>query len=102
VVADRQHPTVQLGLLGACLGALALAVGAATGRRTLALGSAPGVAVLAYLANGIFQQVQGLAWTREASPWRWSLGGEPLKHGLQAGDSLLLLAVTVVLVAAGT
>jgi len=60
------------------------------------------VAVLAYLANGVFPQVQGLVWTREASPWRWYLGGEPLKHGLQAGDSLLLLVVTVVLVAAGT
>lgn len=29
-------------------------------------------------------------------------GGEPLKNGLQTGDALLLLAVTVVLVAAGS
>jgi hypothetical protein len=65
-------------------------------------GVSAGVPAVAYLASSVFPQVQGLAWTREASPWRWYLGGEPLKHGLQAGDSLWLLVVTVVLVAAGT
>jgi ABC-2 type transport system permease protein len=60
------------------------------------------VAVLAYLANSVFPQLQGLEWTRDLSPWHWYLGGEPLKNGLQAGDALLLLAVTTVLVAAGT
>jgi ABC-2 type transport system permease protein len=94
--------TTQLALFGACIGALALAVGAATGRRALALGAAAGVAVVTYLANGVFSQVEGLAWTRDLSPWHWYLGGKPLEHGLQAGGSLLLLGATVVLVAAGT
>ena len=94
--------TVQLALFGACLGALAFAVGAATGRKALALGASAGAAVLAYLANGVFPQVEGLAWTRDLSPWHWYLGGEPLKNGLQSGDALLLLAVTAVLVTAGT
>jgi ABC-2 type transport system permease protein len=58
--------------------------------------------VIAYLANGVFPQVEGLEWTRDLSPWHWYLGGEPLKHGLQVGGSLLLLAVTVGPVAAGT
>jgi ABC-2 type transport system permease protein len=100
--AELAAATTQLTLFGACLGALALAVGAATGRKALALGASAGVAVLAYLANGVFPQVQGLEWTREVSPWHWYLGGEPLKHGLQAGDALLLLVMTLVLVAAGT
>jgi ABC-2 type transport system permease protein len=100
--AEFGAATTQLALFGACLGALAFAVGAATGRRALALGVSAGVAVLAYLANGVFPQVAGLEWTREVSPWHWYLGGEPLTNGLQAGDSLLLLAVTLVLVAAGT
>ena len=94
--------TVQLALFGACLGALAFAVGAATGRKALALGASAGAAVLAYLANGVFPQVEGLAWTRDLSPWHWYLGGEPLKNGLQSGDALLLLAVTAVLITAGT
>lgn len=100
--AEFAAATVQLALFGACLGALAFAIGAATGRKALALGASAGAAVLAYLANGVFPQVEGLAWTREVSPWHWYLGGEPLKHGLHTGDSLLLLAVTLVLVAAGT
>jgi ABC-2 type transport system permease protein len=94
--------TTQLVLLGACLGGLAFAVGATTGSKALAIAVSAGLTVLAYLANGVFPQVEGLAWTRDLSPWHWYLGGEPLKHGLQAGDALLLLAVTLVLVAAGT
>jgi ABC-2 type transport system permease protein len=100
--AELTAATTQLALFGACLGALAFAVGAATGRKALALGVSAGVAVLAYLANGVFPQVEGLAWTSDLSPWHWYLGGEPLKNGLQAGDSLLLLAVTLMLVAVGT
>jgi ABC-2 type transport system permease protein len=99
--AEFAAATTQLVLFGACLGALAFAIGTATGRKTLALGASAGVAVLAYLANGVFPQLQGLEWTREVSPWHWYLGGEPLKNGLQTGDALLLLAVTLVLVAAG-
>jgi ABC-2 type transport system permease protein len=100
--AEFAAATTQLVLFGACLGALAFAAGAATGRKTLALGISAGVAVLAYLANGVFPQLDGLAWTRAMSPWHWYLGGEPLKNGLQTGDALLLLAVTAVLVAAGS
>jgi ABC-2 type transport system permease protein len=94
--------TTQLALLGACLGGLAFAVGATTGSKALAIAVSAGLTVLAYLANGVFPQVEGLAWTRDLSPWHWYLGGEPLKHDLQAGDALLLLAVTAVLVVAGT
>ena len=35
-------------------------------------------------------------------PYVQYLGGQPLSNGLQTGDALLLLAVTLVLVAAGT
>jgi ABC-2 type transport system permease protein len=94
--------TLQLALFGACLGALAFAIGAATGRKALTTGATAAVTVLAYLANGVFPQVEGLAWTRDVSPWHWSVGGEPLKHGLQVGDSLLLLATTAALVTLGT
>jgi ABC-2 type transport system permease protein len=93
--------TLQLALLGACLGALAFAIGAATGRKAAAIAGTAGVTVLAYLANGVFPQVEGLEWTRSLSPWHWSVGGEPLKHGLQVGDSLLLAGTAAVLVAVG-
>jgi ABC-2 type transport system permease protein len=94
--------SLQLVLFGLCIGALAFAIGAATGRKAAAIGGAAGVTVLAYLANGVFPQVEGLAWTRSGSPWHWYAGGEPLKHGLQVGDSLLLLGTAAVLVTLGT
>ncbi|MEN3613410.1 ABC transporter permease subunit [Plantactinospora sp. ZYX-F-223] len=93
---------LQLALLGATFGALAYAVGAATGRRAVALGVSAGVAVLAYLANSVSPQVEGLEWGAELSPFHWYLGGQPLVHGVQAGDALLLLGTSALLVAVGT
>jgi len=100
--AEFAAAAAHLVLFGACIGGLAFAVGAATGRRAPALGISAGAAVLGYLANGVLPQVRGLEWTRQASPWHWYLGGEPLRNGLQVGGVLLLLGVTAVLVVAGT
>jgi ABC-2 type transport system permease protein len=94
--------TLQLLLFGGFFGALAFAIGAATGRRGLALGLSAAVAVLAYLANSVIPQVEGLAWTRNLSPFHWYLGGDPLVRGVDAGGLLLLAGAIVVLVAAGT
>ncbi len=93
---------VHLALFGACFGALAFAIGAATGSKATALGATAGIAVVAYLANSVFPQVESLGWTRNLSPFHWYLGGEPLTNGVQAGGALALVAVTAVLVAAGT
>ncbi|RKR87466.1 ABC-2 type transport system permease protein [Micromonospora pisi] len=94
--------SAQLVLFGATFGALAFAVGAATGSRGAALGGSAGVAVLAYLANAVLPQVDGLAWLQNLSPFHWYLDGDPLVNGLQTTGPLLLLATTAVLVAAGT
>jgi len=92
---------VQLVLLGAFFGALALAVGGLGARRGTVFAVGGGVAVLAYVANAVAPQVDGLAWAQKLSPFHWYLGGEPLRNGLQAGGSLLLLATTAVLLAVG-
>ncbi|MDM4720179.1 ABC transporter permease subunit [Micromonospora sp. WMMA1363] len=94
--------TLHLALFGLAFTALAFAVGAATGRRATALGAGAGVAVLGYLANSVFPQVEGLGWAREASPYHWYLGGSPLVDGVQPLGALLLLASTAALVATGT
>lgn len=94
--------SLQLGLFGITFGALAYAVGASTGSRALALAVAAGVAVLAYIANSVLPQIEGLEWARNLSPFHWYLGGSPLVNGLQVTGPLLLLATTVVLVAVGT
>jgi ABC-2 type transport system permease protein len=92
----------QLALFGLVFASLAYAVGAATGRRSLALSVSAAAAVVAYLADSFFVQIDSLKWTERLSPFQWYLGGEPLKNGLQWGDSALLLAVSVILVAIGT
>ena len=93
---------LQLALFGAAFGAVAFAVGAATGSRVAALGTGAGLAVLAYLANSVFPQVEALGWTRTLSPFHWYLGGDPLTDGVQWTGVGLLLVTTLVLVAAGT
>jgi ABC-2 type transport system permease protein len=93
---------VQLWLFGVCLAALAFALGAATGSRAIALWVSAAIAVLAYLANGVFPQLEALSWTRNISPFHWYLGGDPLTNGLQVSGPLLLLAAAAALVLLGT
>jgi ABC-2 type transport system permease protein len=101
-VARFAAMNVHLALLGVFFGALAFAVGAATGSRAAALGAGAAVAVLGYLANGVFPQVAALAWTQDGSPFHWYSGGEPLTHGLQWGGLLTLALVSAALVTVGT
>ncbi|GAA2607298.1 ABC transporter permease subunit [Paractinoplanes durhamensis] len=93
---------LQLALFGLLFAALAYGVGAWTGRRAQALAVSAVVAVLGYLADSFFTQINGLKWTERLSPFDWYLGGEPLKHGVQWGHAGLLLGFAVLFVAAGT
>jgi ABC-2 type transport system permease protein len=88
----------QLALFGLFFGCLALAVGAVTGRRALAVSVTAVVAVVGYFANTVAAQLDATAWLRTLSPFYWYMGGEPLRHGLQVGDSVVLLLASAVLV----
>jgi ABC-2 type transport system permease protein len=101
-VAEFAAVSVHLALFGFAFGALSFAIGAASGRKGVALAGSAGFAVLSYLANAVFPQVEGLAWARNLSPFHWYLGGSPLVNGVQVSGVLLLLGAAVVLVAAGT
>ncbi len=101
-VAEFAAMNLHLALFGLFFGALAFAVGAATGSKAAALGVSAGLAVLAYLANGVFPQVDALAWTRDLSAFHWYAGGSPLANGVQWGGIATLALVTAALVALGT
>jgi beta-exotoxin I transport system permease protein len=92
----------QLALFGLMFAALAYGIGAWTGRRVHAIAVSAVVAVLGYLGDSFFTQIDSLKWTERFSPFYWYLGGEPLKNGVQWGHVALLFGVTVLLVAAGT
>lgn len=101
-VGNLAAGVVQLVLLGAFFGALALALGGLTGRKATVYAVGGAVTVLAYVAHVVGPQVDSLRWTRRFSPFHWYLGGDPLRHGLQLGDCLLLAGGAAVLVALGT
>lgn len=101
-VGDFAATCLQLALFGLVFASLAYAVGAATGRKSLALATGAAAAVVAYLADSFFVQIESLKWAERLSPFEWYIGGEPLKHGVQWADSALLLAVSLALVAIGT
>ena len=93
--------TVQLALFGICIGALTFAAGAATGRRSTAVGIGTVVAVLGYFANNLAPSVHSLAWAQRLSPFYYYLHGEPLVHGLQPVDCLVLLGAAAAFTALG-
>jgi ABC-2 type transport system permease protein len=98
-VANLAAASGQLVLLGLFFGSLALAVGAATGSRGLTIGVVASVGVLTYFANTLGPSVDWLAWSQDLSPFRYYSGGEPLRNGFQALDSLVLVVASLVLVA---
>lgn len=87
-------------LLGWCLGGIALLVSAATGRRSVTLGLSVLISLLAYLADSFLPLIDGLGWVRQASPYYWFVGPQPLADGASWSRCGLLLAVAVVATAA--
>jgi ABC-2 type transport system permease protein len=87
--------------LGLALGALGLALSGATGQRSVAMGGAAAVAVLMYLVNGFAPAIDGLHWLKYLTLFYYYEGQDPLTTGVHPGGLLVLLAVTVLLVAAG-
>lgn len=93
---------LHLVLFAGFFGSVTFAVGAATGRRSMAIGVGAGLAVIGYAANGIIPQAEGLAWVRNVSPFHWLNGRNPLETGIEVGDALLMVGLSVVLVVLGT
>ena len=100
-IGSEQLASATLGsvLLGILFGALALALGAATGNRSLSVGVAAALAFGSYLVYSFSAFVERLKPYREASPFTWYIGDEPLRNGLQFGHGAALIGTTLVLLA---
>ncbi len=90
---------VHLAFFGFATGAIALALAAGTGRRALAAGAAAGIALAGWLINGFAPLVHGVAWLKYLSPFYYYAGHDPLTHGVDIVDLLVLGLLTVALVA---
>lgn len=86
-------------LIALCYGTAAFAIGAATGRRTFAVAGGAVLAVVGYLGDTFAQTVDGLEWMRFASAFFYGLDPQPLVNGVDAGYTLVIAAVPLVLAA---
>jgi len=92
--------TASAYLLAALFGAIALLVGCVTAHRALAAGIASAAAVAAYLLSSLAALVAGLKPFRPISPFWWYNGNDPLRQGLEPLHIMLLIATTLVCIAA--
>ena len=90
------------GTTALTFGALAFAVGAAGRARSVALSVPASLAVAGYVIEGIAEPVHLLRPLRAISPWHWLIGGDPLARGLTWQVTALPLAVSLLLILAGT
>jgi ABC-2 type transport system permease protein len=90
---------VMLVLLGLAFGDIALAISAATGNRAAAIGVTVALLVAMYLVDALSAIVDGLGVIRPLSLFRYYMGGDPLRFGLNLGDAAVLGAVAAVFLA---
>jgi ABC-2 type transport system permease protein len=86
-------------LLALAYGGVALAIGAGTGRRSMAVGVAAGAAAGSYLIDILALSVNGLGWLQRLSPFFYYRDPEPIVHGLDPIDAIVLGSIAVVAVA---
>ena len=89
---------VMLVLISLVYGSLALAISTATGNRGAAIGVAVGLLVVTYLIDGLANIVDGLNTIRWISPFKYYMGNDPLRNGIDLGDAAVLIGITAVLV----
>jgi ABC-2 type transport system permease protein len=86
-------------LLALAFGGIALAVGSGTGRRSVAVGITAGAAAGSYLIDVLALSVNGLGWLQRLSLFFYYRDPEPIAHGLDPVDAIVLGAIAVTSVA---
>ncbi|MEZ3181306.1 ABC transporter permease [Streptomyces pimonensis] len=91
---------LNLALLAVLFGALTIGLGAAIGRRAVVLVVSAVIGVVSYTAHTFAGQI-GADWLAYVSPFHYYIGGEPLRHGFQWADALVLLVAAGLLFGLG-
>jgi ABC-2 type transport system permease protein len=91
--------SLSVGLLAACFGAVALAVGSLRPGRAGAISVAAALGIAAWLLDGLGQAVDALEPWRPASPFYQLIAANPLREGMPWGGWLVVGAATLVLAA---
>lgn len=92
--------TASAYVLATLFGAVAVLAGSLTGHRAFAAGIASATAVAAYLLSSLAALVEGLKRFRPISPFWWYSGHDPLRQGIEPLHIALLVATTLLCVAA--
>lgn len=87
--------TVSVYLIAMVFATLALAIGGSTGGRAVTYGVTAALAVTMYVLWGLAPLVSALQGLDRLNPFYWGLAGLPIVNGLQVGNALLLLAITL-------
>jgi ABC-2 type transport system permease protein len=98
-VANVEAAVAGCVLLALAFGGIALAVGGGTGRRSMAVGVAAGAAASSYLIDVLALSVNGLGWLQRLSPFFYYRDPEPIVHGLDPVDAVVLGSIAVVALA---
>jgi ABC-2 type transport system permease protein len=93
--------TISVFLAGLVFGGMAFGLGAATGTRSIALGVSSGFAVFSFVLWGLAPLIDAISSLERLSPFFWALAGDPILHGIQAGNAVLLLGVGLAFMALG-
>jgi ABC-2 type transport system permease protein len=83
-------------LLGLAFGAIALAISAWTGNRAAAIGVAVALMIAMYLIDALANIVDGLNTIRPLSLFKYYTAHDPLRYGLDLGDTVVLVGVTAI------
>lgn len=96
--------TATLGcvLLALFHGAAAYAAAGFGAPRGASAGAAILVLVVGYVMSSLLPLADAFAGARHWSPWYWAIGQQPVTDGVSAAHWLLLVAITALLVTAGT
>jgi ABC-2 type transport system permease protein len=97
-IGRMSEATLASLLVGYLFGGIALLLGCWTGRRSLSIGVSVGIGVFSYLLNGFALVITWLEPYRILSPFHYATNNDPLSNGLDLSDTLVLIAITAVLV----